>query len=189
MQLLAGHEHVVQRVLVVDNETLEKRICGAFGIPYSADAATASVSAATASVGAGAEAKAADASADADEGLPEGVPLLPGRFLFSCSRVKTLRLWDRHSAQCLHVCELGNWVSDVVIHPNNKYIVVSCDDKHVRVLDVCRRLREVSKVKTNGFAGALAYCRGLDLLGVALSDNSVSVLKCEDVVENLLKNK
>ncbi|KAI8827066.1 dynein regulator [Fimicolochytrium jonesii] len=68
-------------------------------------------------------------------GLSDPPP--PGTHLLSCSRDKTIRLWDTTTGQQLHTFTgHDNWVRDVLAHPNGRYIFSVSDDKSLRCWDL-----------------------------------------------------
>ncbi|KAJ2690679.1 Lissencephaly-1, partial [Coemansia spiralis] len=73
-----------------------------------------------------------------------------GLFVISCSRDKTLCLWDTTTGQLLHTF-IGHddWVRDFVFHPSGKTIISVSDDKTMRVWDLatgrCSKTIEASQ--------------------------------------------
>ena len=62
---------------------------------------------------------------------------LPGPFLVSGSRDKTIKMWDVTSGQCLFtLVGHDNWVRGVMFHPGGKYLMSCSDDKTIRTWDI-----------------------------------------------------
>lgn len=75
---------------------------------------------------------------------------MPGQFVVSASRDKTLKLWDVTSGQVLHTfVGHDNWVRDFVFHPSGKTLISVSDDKTMRVWDLatgrCSKTIEASE--------------------------------------------
>lgn len=53
------------------------------------------------------------------------------------ARDKKIRIFEVKSGICL-VTLIGhdNWVTDIVFHPNGKYLISSADDKSIRIWDL-----------------------------------------------------
>lgn len=69
-------------------------------------------------------------------------------YLASCSRDRTVRLWNVTEAAVLSVFKAHeNWVKSVLIHPSGNYILSCGDDKTIRVFDIKanRNLRTLEK--------------------------------------------
>ncbi|KAL4400710.1 Lissencephaly-1 [Malassezia pachydermatis] len=61
---------------------------------------------------------------------------LPGQFLASGSRDKTIRIWSQQG-QCLRVLSgHDNWVRGIAFSPNGKFLLSVSDDKTIRVWDL-----------------------------------------------------
>lgn len=62
---------------------------------------------------------------------------LPGPFLASGSRDKTIKVWDIHSGVCMFtLVGHDNWVRDLQFHPGGKYLLSCSDDKTLRAWDI-----------------------------------------------------
>lgn len=58
-------------------------------------------------------------------------------YLASGSRDKTIKLWEVKSGKCI-ITLVGhdNWVTDVVFHPNGRFLLSVSDDKSLRAWDL-----------------------------------------------------
>lgn len=62
---------------------------------------------------------------------------LPGCFVATGSRDKTIKLWDAQSGQCLKtLVGHDNWVRALVFHPSGKFLLSASDDKTIRTWDL-----------------------------------------------------
>lgn len=62
---------------------------------------------------------------------------LPGPFLASGSRDKSIKVWDVNSGVCLFtMVGHDNWVRDIQFHPGGKYLLSCSDDKTLRTWDI-----------------------------------------------------
>jgi len=70
---------------------------------------------------------------------------IPGNFLASGSRDKTIKIWETSTGQCI-VTLVGhdNWVRALQFHPSGKYLISVSDDKSIKVWD----LKQMKAIKT-----------------------------------------
>jgi len=62
---------------------------------------------------------------------------LPGPFLVSGSRDKTIKIWEANTGVCLMtLVGHDNWVRSVQFHPGGKYLMSCSDDKTIRTWDI-----------------------------------------------------
>ncbi|KAJ3331951.1 Calpain-6 [Blyttiomyces sp. JEL0837] len=62
---------------------------------------------------------------------------VPGQYLVSGSRDKTIKLWDSTTELCLFTFSgHENWVRGVAIHPNGKFLISVSDDKTMKIWDL-----------------------------------------------------
>jgi len=62
---------------------------------------------------------------------------LPGPFLASGSRDKSIKVWDVNSGVCMFtLVGHDNWVRDLQFHPGGKYLLSCSDDKTLRAWDI-----------------------------------------------------
>ncbi|ORY92032.1 dynein regulator [Syncephalastrum racemosum] len=62
---------------------------------------------------------------------------VPGRYVITGSRDKTIKLWDANSGQMLHTLHgHDNWVRGLVVHPSGKYLLSASDDKTLKIWDL-----------------------------------------------------
>ncbi|KAJ2491297.1 Lissencephaly-1 [Coemansia sp. RSA 2050] len=102
-----------------------------------------------------------------------------GLFAISCSRDKTLCLWDTASAQLLHTfVGHDDWVRDFVFHPSGKTIISVSDDKTMRVWDLatgrCSKTIEASQ----HFTTCIDFSTVSPLIATGSVDTEVSLWAC-----------
>ena len=62
---------------------------------------------------------------------------LPGAFLMTGSRDKSIRLWDCQTGQPLRTFSgHDNWIRALIFHPTGKYLISASDDKTIKVWDL-----------------------------------------------------
>ncbi|KAJ1822028.1 Lissencephaly-1 [Coemansia sp. RSA 2671] len=102
-----------------------------------------------------------------------------GLFVISCSRDKTLCLWDTTTGQLLHTF-IGHddWVRDFVFHPSGKTIISVSDDKTMRVWDLatgrCSKTIEASQ----HFTTCIDFSTVSPLVATGSVDTEVSLWAC-----------
>ncbi len=58
-------------------------------------------------------------------------------YVASGSRDKTIKLWETRNGRCvLTLSGHDNWVTDLVFHPNGKFLISTSDDKSIRIWDL-----------------------------------------------------
>lgn len=116
VQTLTGHEHVIESV-----DYGKKPYERATAVPHTVFAAAEG---AGATAGVAAKVGARDLADECS-------------YLVSCSRDKTIKLWDPLKAQLLHTFDSHeNWVRQVIFHPSFMFLLSCSDDKSVRVHDI-----------------------------------------------------
>lgn len=85
---------------------------------------------------------------------------LPGAFLATGARDKTVKIWDSSTGQVLRtLAGHDNWVRALVFHPSGKFLLSGCDDKTIRVWEL-NSGRCVKTVEAHGhFVGTMAWGR------------------------------
>ncbi|KAJ2336026.1 Lissencephaly-1, partial [Coemansia sp. RSA 2681] len=104
---------------------------------------------------------------------------MPGQFVVSGSRDKTLCLWDTASAQLLHTfVGHDDWVRDFVFHPSGKTLISVSDDKTMRVWDLatgrCTKTIEASQ----HFTTCIDFSTVSPLVATGSVDTEVSLWAC-----------
>jgi len=87
---------------------------------------------------------------------------LPGAFVATGSRDKSIRLWDAQTGQCLRTF-IGhdNWIRALVFHPTGKYLLSASDDKTIKIWDLATG-RCTKTVDAHGhFVTCMAWGRAL----------------------------
>lgn len=92
--------------------------------------------------------------------LPHDRARLPGQFLATGSRDKSIKLWDGLSGQCIkNLAGHDNWVRALVFHPCGTMLLSAADDKTIRVWDL-KTGRCIKTVEAHGhFVTSLAWGR------------------------------
>jgi platelet-activating factor acetylhydrolase IB subunit alpha len=58
-------------------------------------------------------------------------------YVASGSRDKTIKIWETRNGRCvLTLSGHDNWVTDLVFHPNGKFLLSTSDDKSIRIWDL-----------------------------------------------------
>ncbi|KAJ2744020.1 Lissencephaly-1 [Coemansia sp. BCRC 34301] len=104
---------------------------------------------------------------------------VPGQFVVSGSRDKTLCLWDAASAQLLHTfVGHDDWVRDFCFHPSGKSLISVSDDKTMRVWDLatgrCSKTIEASQ----HFTTCIDFSSVSPLVATGSVDTEVSLWAC-----------
>lgn len=104
---------------------------------------------------------------------------LPGSYVLSGSRDKTIKLWDT-SGLCLHTF-IGhdNWIRGLAFHPSGKFIISVSDDKTMKVWEVrtgrCTRTIENAH---EHFVTCVSFGRTNGVVATGSVDQSVKVWEC-----------
>lgn len=77
---------------------------------------------------------------------------LAGQYIFTGSRDKTIKLWNSNGQllhtfvssillqhrTCTNEIQVGhdNWIRELVVHPNGKYLLSASDDKSMKIWDL-----------------------------------------------------
>jgi len=102
-------------------------------------------------------------------------------YLFSCSRDKTIRLYDVNAEKCLYVFEgHDNWVRDILIHPSGKYLISTGDDRSIRGWDLSsgRCLKKLETVHEK-FVNSISINEKLGVLCSASNDLMIKLFDCK----------
>lgn len=101
-------------------------------------------------------------------------------FLLSCSRDKTIKLWDISNNSCMYTFTgHDNWVRNIGIHPTGKYIISTGDDRNLRVWDIKsgRCVKKLEKVHDK-FVVALTSCSKLNYIITGSNDLKIKFWEC-----------
>ncbi|KAJ2840481.1 Lissencephaly-1 [Coemansia sp. 'formosensis'] len=112
-------------------------------------------------------------------GLPPAADPVPGLFVISASRDKTLCLWDTTTAQLLHTF-IGHddWVRDFVFHPSGKTIISVSDDKTMRVWDLATGRCSKTIDASQHFTTCIDFSSVSPLVATGSVDTEVSLWTC-----------
>ena len=101
-------------------------------------------------------------------------------YLLSCSRDKTIMLWDVIGGICIFkFIGHDNWVRSICEHPNGKYFISSSDDKSIRIWDfkngLCAKKLSNSHEK---FVTCISMSPKCKLLASGSNDCTIKVWDC-----------
>lgn len=102
-------------------------------------------------------------------------------YLFSCSRDKTIRLYEVNSEKCLYVFEgHDNWVRDILLHPSGKYLLSTGDDRSIRGWDLSsgRCLKKLEYVHEK-FVNTISINEKLGVLCSGSNDLMIKLFDCK----------
>ncbi|ORX49512.1 dynein regulator [Hesseltinella vesiculosa] len=104
---------------------------------------------------------------------------VPGQYVITGSRDKTIKLWDAGSGQLLHTfVGHDNWVRGLVVHPSGKYLLSASDDKSVKMWDLktgrCTKTLEAH----SHFVTCISYCLTSPVVATGSVDQTVKVWQC-----------
>lgn len=104
---------------------------------------------------------------------------VPGQYLLTGSRDKTIKLWDTGSGQLLStLVGHDNWVRGLVVHPSGKYLVSASDDKTMKIWDL-KTGRCVKTIEAHShFVTCLSYCNTTPLVATGSVDQSLKIWQC-----------
>ncbi len=58
-------------------------------------------------------------------------------YIATGSRDKKIRIFETRSGKCiLTLAGHDNWITDLMFHPNGKYLISTADDKSIRIWDL-----------------------------------------------------
>jgi len=104
---------------------------------------------------------------------------VPGQYVITGSRDKTLKLWDTITSQVLHTFTgHDNWVRGLVFHPNGKFFISASDDKTMKVWDL-RSGRCIKTVEAhNHFCTCISVCPTGPVVATGGVDQVVKLWEC-----------
>lgn len=104
---------------------------------------------------------------------------VPGQFIITGSRDKTIKVWDVTSGQLLStLVGHDNWVRGLVVHPNGKYLVSVSDDKTMKIWDL-KTGRCVKTIEAHShFTTCVSYCTTSPLVATGSVDQSIKIWQC-----------
>ncbi|KAF9924822.1 protein with putative role during mitosis [Linnemannia zychae] len=106
------------------------------------------------------------------------VQALPGQYVATGSRDKTIKLWDS-TGQCIHTL-IGhdNWVRGLVFHPSGKFLLSASDDKTMKIWDLksgrCMKTLEAH----SHFVTCIAFNATSPVVATGSVDQTVKVWQC-----------
>lgn len=102
-------------------------------------------------------------------------------YVFSCSRDKTIKLWDISNSTCIYIFEgHDNWVRSMILHSSGKYLISTGDDKSIRIWELKngRCAKKLEKVHDK-FIVALSMHSSMGLLASGSNDLSIKFWDCK----------
>ncbi|KAI8637199.1 Lissencephaly-1-like protein B [Parasitella parasitica] len=104
---------------------------------------------------------------------------MPGQYIITGSRDKTIKLWDAASGQLLStLVGHDNWVREIVVHPSGKYLVSASDDKTMKIWDL-KSGRCIKTIEAHShFVTCLSYCTTTPLVATGSVDQSIKIWGC-----------
>jgi len=105
---------------------------------------------------------------------------VPGNFLASGSRDKTIKIWETATGICVATL-IGhdNWIRGITWHPSGKYIISVSDDKSIKVWDLTqgRAIKTISDAHTH-FVSCLDFNTRTPRLATGGVDDLVKIWSC-----------
>jgi len=105
---------------------------------------------------------------------------VPGNFLASGSRDKTIKIWETATGVCIAtLVGHDNWIRGLVWHPSGKYIISVSDDKSIKVWDISngRAIKTINDAHTH-FVSCLDYNTRTPRLATGGVDDLVKIWSC-----------
>ncbi len=102
-------------------------------------------------------------------------------YVFSCSRDKTIKLWDILNSTCIYTFEgHDNWVRNMILHSSGKHLITTGDDRSIRVWDLKngRCAKKLEKLHEK-FIVTLSMHSSMGLLASGSNDLSIKFWDCK----------
>lgn len=111
--------------------------------------------------------------------IKKGDPV-PGPFLVSGSRDKTIRLWDSSTSVCLMTLTgHDNWVRGLIFHPGGGKTIISCaDDKTIRIWDYSNQRCAKTLDAHSHFVTTLDFHKTAPYVVSGSVDQTIKVWEC-----------
>jgi platelet-activating factor acetylhydrolase IB subunit alpha len=101
-------------------------------------------------------------------------------YILTCSRDKNIKLFDVFNNVCIYTFSgHDNWVRNLCIHPNGKYLVSTGDDRNIRIwcLKSGRSVKKLDKIHEK-FIVSLAMSSSLNIMVTGSNDLSIKFWEC-----------
>lgn len=106
---------------------------------------------------------------------------VPGTFLASGSRDKTIKVWETATGQCIMTL-IGhdNWVRGLVFHPDGKYLISVSDDKTMKVWDLKqgRAIKTINDAHSH-FVSCIDYSPNTPYVATGGVDDTIKIWSCK----------
>jgi len=111
----------------------------------------------------------------------KGKPSVPGVFLASGSRDKTIKIWETATGQCIMTL-IGhdNWIRGLQFHPEGKYLLSVSDDKSIRVWDLKQgRAIKIINDAHSHFVSCLDFNPNNSVIATGGVDDTIKIWSCK----------
>ncbi|PVU88556.1 hypothetical protein BB561_005783 [Smittium simulii] len=102
-----------------------------------------------------------------------------GQYVVSCSRDKTIKLWDNTGEAVYTFSGHDNWVRGLVFNSSGKYMISASDDKTMKIWDLSSgRCTKTIEAATH-FVTTIDFCQFASIVATGSVDNTASIWNCK----------